>query len=506
MNKKRMETIGIVASLAIVGAAMYEPSVSRAAQSNASLTIAMSNDVSGLDPQMTASASTFEVTNNIYDTLVQTDAASNLHPDLALTWHESNHGTTWTFHLRPHVLFQNGKLFTAADVVYTFDRILNKSTGDPNVNDFSEIASVKADSPTQVTFTLNRPYAPFLSSMALPWAAIIEYGTGSQLKTQPIGTGPYELVKWIPQQSIVLKRFNQAWDRQEAKISQVTFMVIPNPSTQLLDLQSGLVDVASVPPASAAQVKNSTNLKLLVKPLNDVQIMAMNNKAKPLNNILVRKAIEYAVNKQQILQAVDFGYGSIIGSHMPPISPYYVNLNNVYRQNLKLARALLTKAGYRHGLTLTMDLPQPYQIHVQTGEILAQQLQAIGIQVQMHIIPWSEWIQNVYLGRRYQLTVIDHTGRLDPAQLLDRYETANMGNYFNFSDPRVNSDLIRASYTQNQAVRKQLYADVQRLLTADAAAVYIQSPDALIGMNKNVMGWKIYPIDVDNLRGVYIAQ
>ncbi len=511
MNKRGLTIFGAAACAVVLGVAAYASNhhprqTPRAALPNQPLTIAITNDVSGLDPQTTASASTFEVTANIFDTLLQTDPAGRLQPDLALSWKPSNHYTTWTLTLRPHVLFKNNKPFTAKDVVYTFQRILNKTTADPNIGHFSEITSVRANSPLSVTFTLNRPYAPFLSSLALPWAAILETGTGHKDKTQPIGTGPYELVKWTPQQSVVLTRFNKAWDVKQAKISQATFLVVPDPATQLLDLESGMVDVAPVPAASAQQVKNSANLKLLVTPLNDVQVMAMNNKAKPLNNILVRKAIEYAINKNAIIQAVDFGYGSVIGSHMPPNSPYYINLNGVYKQNLAKARALLAKAGYARGLTLTMDLPQPYQMHVQTGEIIAQQLKAIGITVHTNIIPWSEWLSNVYLGRRYQLTVIDHTGRLDPAQLLDRYETNNPGNYFNFSDPRVNNDLIRASYVQNTAERKALYADVQRLLTADAAAVYIQAPDSLLGMKKTVMNWQTYPIDILNLRNVYVAQ
>lgn len=512
MNRRGLTIIGATASVVVLFVAAYEASFhprvtgQAAAPPNQSLTVAMTTDVSGFDPQTTASASTFEVTDNIFDTLLQTDTKGNLHPDLALSFKPSDHYTKWKFTLRPHVLFQNNKPFTAQDVVYTFERILNKKTADPNVGDFSSIKSVVADSPLSVTFTLRQPYAPFLSSLALPWAAILEKGTGATDKANPIGTGPYELVKWTPQQSIVLKRFHHAWDVKQAKISNATFLIVPDPAMQLLDLQSGMVDVTTIAASSAQQVKNSPNLKLLVTPLNDVQLMAMNNKVRPLNNILVRKAIEYAVNKNAIIQAVDFGYGSVIGSHMPPNSPYYVNLTGYYKQNLTKARALLSKAGYSHGLTLTMDLPQPYQIHVQTGEIIAQQLKAIGITVKTNIIPWSQWLSNVYLGRRYQLTVIDHTGRLDPAQLLDRYETNNKGNYFNFSDPRVNQDLIRASFVQNVAQRKALYADVQRLLTADAAAVYIQDPDNLVGMTKSVMGWQSYPIDVLNLRNVYLAK
>lgn len=470
--------------------------------SASTLNVAISNDVSGFDPQKTASASTFEVAYNIYDTLVQANSKGELGPDLATSWKVSKDGLTWTFNLRPGVLFQNNKTMTADDVKYTFDRILNKTTADPNASDFADIQSVTVNSPTQVTFTLKKPYAPFLSSLALPWAAIIEQGTGDSLKTKPIGTGPYELQQWIPQQQIVLKKFNQAWDAKQANFNTVTFKVIPDLNTQLMDLQSSAVDIASVPPASASLVKSNNTLKLDVAPQNMVQIMAMNNKVKPLNNVLVRQAIEYAVNKSDIIQAVDFGYGQEIGSHMPVISPDYIDLNNMYQPNIEKAKQLLSQAGYPNGFSLTMALPQPYSMHIKTGEMIAQQLQKIGIQVKTQVIPWSQWISNVYLGRHYDLTVISHTGRLDPAELLDRYETNNKGNYFNFSDPKVDQDLKQAQSTTNPDVRKQLYQEVQTLLAKDAAAVYIQDPDTLLGLNNQVMGWQNYPLDVYNLRGV----
>ncbi|QQE78199.1 ABC transporter substrate-binding protein [Alicyclobacillus sp. SO9] len=473
---------------------------------SSTIKIALQNDVSGFDPEKTASASTFKVTNNIFDTLVDVKPNGQLQPGLATKWHVSKNGLNWTFDLRKNVLFQNGKTLTAADVKYTFDRILNKQTGDPNISDFSEIKSISIVSPQTVKFTLSKPYAPFLASMALPWAAVIEQGTGTNLKNKPIGTGPYKLVKWVPQQSITLTKFSKSWDAKQAHIKTIKFVVVPNQSTRLMDLKTGIVDVSTVSPANASSVKSNAKLQLLSSPSNAVQIMAMNNKSKPLNNILVRQAIEYAVNKPAIIKAVDFGYGQEIGSHMPPNSPYYVNLNKTYPYNLHKAKQLLKKAGYANGLTLNMALPQPYPIHIKTGQIIAQELKQIGITVHTKVIPWSQWLKNVYLGRHYQLTVITHTGRLDPAQLLDRYEAGNKGNYFNFSDPKVTKDLKQAVSTTNQEMRKKLYQQVQTLLAKDAANVFIQTPDNLIGMNKHVSGWSTYPVDIYNLRGVRLSH
>lgn len=475
-------------------------------QNASTMTIAISNDVVGFDPQKTASASTFEVINNLYDGLVEVNAKGAIVPGLATHWASSDGGKKWTFTLRPGVLFQNGKTLTAEDVKYTFNRILDKATADPNVSDFSAIQSIAVNGQNKVTFTLNGVYAPFLSTLALPWAVIIEQGTGDNLTTKPIGTGPYQLVSYTPQQAIVLQKFNRAWDEKDAHIQTVKFEIVPNAATQLLDLQSGSVDVAPVDAASAAVVARSTHLTLLDAPANDVQVMAMNNKAAPLNNVLVRRAIAYAVNKQDIIQAVDFGYGKQIGSHLSPVSPYYVNENGINAFNVVRAKQLLKQAGYATGLTLNMALPQPYTMHVQTGQIIAQQLKQVGINVNISVIPWAQWLQNVYLGRQYQLTVIDHTGRLDPAQLLNRYQTGNSGNYFNFSDSLVDKDLTLGATTMNRTKRHFYYAQVQLLLAKDAAAVYIQSPDALVGLNQRVSGWKLYPIDIDNLRGVFLKS
>lgn len=501
----RIVYAGLAAAL-IAGCGSTTSSATAKQATSATLKIAMANDVSGFDPDTTASASTFEVAYNIYNTLITVTSRGQLKADLATHWSSSSDGKVWTVKLRPHVKFQNGKAFTAQDVVYTFDRILNKRTADPNIADFSEIASVKALNPLTVQFTLSKAYSPFLASLALPWAAITESGTGHQLKTHPIGTGPYELEKWVPQQQIVLKKFPGSFQASEAKFSTVTFNIVPSESTQLLDLQSAQDNiVTALNPSSASDVKSDTKLKLVAVPQDEVQILALNNTRAPFNNVLVRQAISYAINRPAIIQAVDFGYGQADVGPIPTVGLDYANLTSMYPHSMSKARSLLAKAGYSQGFSATLALPQPYQFHIQTGELIAQELAPLGIHLTTTVVPWSEWLSNIYEGHQYDMTVISFTGRLDPAQMLSRYAAGNPANMFGYSDPAVTADLAQATVMPNGPSRVAMYHTLQKLIAKTEPAVFIQSPDAVIGMSSKVHGWHSYPIDVYNLRNVSLG-
>lgn len=501
----RVAYAGLAAAL-IAGCGSNTSSPSAKAAAPQSIKIAIANDVSGFDPQTTASASTFEVAYNIYNTLIDVTSQGQLTPDLATHWSSSQGGKVWTIKLRPHVKFSNGKTLTAQDVVYTFNRILNKATADPNIADFSEISSVKAVNPLTVQFTLSQPYSPFLASLALPWAAILEQGTAGQLKTHPIGTGPYELEKWVPQQQIVLKKFKGSFQANQAKLSTVTFNIVPSQSTQLLDIQSGQDDVATtLNPSSASTVKQDAKLKLVAVPQDEVQILALNNTQAPFNKVLVRQAISYAINRSAIIKAVDFGYGQADVGPIPTAGLDYTNLTSMYPHSMAKARQLLTKAGYPHGFSATMALPQPYQTHIQTGQLIAQELAPLGIHIKTTVVPWSEWLSNIYEGHHYQMTVISFTGRLDPAQMLGRYAAGSPGNMFGYSDPTVTKDLSQGVTMPNGSSRVALYHTLQKTIAQTDPAVFIQSPDAVEGMSSNVHGWKSYPIDVYNLRNVTLG-
>jgi len=467
------------------------------------LTIAISANPDGLDPHKTVAAVTFEVTKSIYDTLVETDTQGNLHPGLAERWEASEDGLRWTFYLRKGVKFHNGREMTSADVKASFERILNPETKSPRAKDYAIIEEIETPDDYTVVFVLKEPRAAFLSNLAYGWAAIVPVEE-EDLRNHPVGTGPFRFVEWVPDSHIKLKRFDDYFLKGQPYLDEVVFKVMPDPAAKLAALKAGEVDVVDqVPPQEVEGLRGDPALKLIQAPVNGIYIMALNNAREPFSKKEVRQAITYAVDKKGLINAAQWGQGTPIGSHMPPVSPFYVDLTDRYPYDPEKAKELLAEAGYPDGFEVTLIMPQPYDFHIRICEVIADYLSKIGVKAKLETYEWGTWLKQVYFGRDYQATCIGHTGRLDPDPFLNRYVSDAKENYMNYNNPRYDEIIRQAAVLTDAEKRKELYAEAQRILADDAVALYLMSPLWTVGMRKEVEGWKIYPIDIFDLREVY---
>jgi len=235
-----------------------------------------------------------------------------------------------------------------------------------------------------------------------------------------------------------------------------------------------------------------------------VQLMAMNCANEALADERVRRAINLAVNKDELIEAVWWGYGEKIGSHMPPVLPQYVDCSQTYAYDPQAARDLLAQAGYAEGLTLRMRLPQSYPEYVNAGQVIADALKQVGVACDIEIVDWSTWLDDVYVGRNYDLTVVGHTGRLDPITLLARYESGSSENYFNYADPRVDELIALYRSELDESVRAGYVEELQRTLATQVPALYIQTPVMVYFANAKLHGFVRYPIDVYEFKDVWV--
>ncbi len=467
------------------------------------LTVAISANPDGLDPHKTVAAVTFEVVKSIYDTLVDVDPQGNLIPGLAESWEASEDGLRWTFHLRKGVKFHNGRKLTSADVKASFERILDPETKAPRAKDYAIIERIETPDDYTVVFVLKEPRAAFLSNLAYGWAAIVPVEE-KDLRNHPVGTGPFRFVEWVPDGHIKLARFEDYYIQGRPYLDEVVFKIMPDPATKLTALKAGEVDVVDqVPPQEVESLQGNPELKLIQAPVNGIYIMALNNAREPFDKKEVRQAITYAVDKQGVIEAAQWGQGIPIGSHMPPVSPFYVDLTGLYPFDLEKAKELLAKAGYPDGFEVTLIMPQPYDFHIRNCEVIADYLTKIGIKPKLETYEWGTWLEQVYFGRDYQATCIGHTGRLDPDPFLNRYVSDAKEDYMNYRNPRYDEIIKEAAVITDFEKRKELYAEAQRILAEDAVALYLMSPLWTVGMRKEVQGWQIYPIDVFDLQEVY---
>ncbi|EKB55738.1 ABC transporter substrate-binding protein [Falseniella ignava] len=456
------------------------------------LRVAYSVDPDGLDPQRTVAASTFQVTSNIYDTLVKVTPAGELQPGLAESWEVSEDGLQITFKLVEGKQFHNGEPFNAQAVVNSFERL--KEEDSPRAKDYQNIIEMEAVSEYEVRFTTEELDVDLPSKFAYAWTAIVETGVADSLRTQPVGTGSYRLVEWTPQERILLEAYEGALT--QAKIRTVEMRNIPDPQARVLAMQSGEVDFMSISGEQRPLVETISGYQVIANPMNGIQLMPMNQENEYLKDPQVRRAIAMAVNKESLIEHIFADDGQKIGSHYPPILANYVDLSEYIPYDVEGAKQLMEEAGYGDGFKLKMYLPKDYQMYVDAGQVIAEELKQLKIQVEIEVVEWAYWLENVYQGRQYDLTVVGHTGRLDSYQWLARYHSESPENYFNYSNERVDEILETVSQIQDATERDVLYQELQTILAEEVPAVYIQSPAQLMAMREEIQGYETYPIDI----------
>ncbi|MDI9419996.1 MAG: hypothetical protein GX228_01100 [Firmicutes bacterium] len=472
-----------------------------AAAKEETINIAVPTDPDSFDPTRSVAAATAEIAFNIYEGLVKSTPDGQLTGALASHWEIDSSQTVYTFYLR-EAYFHNGTQVTADDVVNALDR-----ARDPQISqragNYQAIASVHAQEGNQVVITLKEPYAPLLYELT-ELAAAVYPKDAAGLDNRPIGTGPYKLEEWRPNQYIKLTRFDRHWSGQQPFFRDVYFRIMPDYNSAVISLKTGNIDL--IPRLEASflhQVENTPNLAVHADPMNLVQLLAINNARPALSDLKVRQAIAMAVNRDQIIVGAAWGQGEKLYSGLSPAMPEFYNagLENLLPYDPARAQALLNDAGYAN-LELTMTLPAPYPLHVQTGEIIADQLRRVGVNVRIEIVEWGTWLEKVYTQRDYDLSIVGLTGKLDPHTILSRYVSTNSRNFTNFNSAEFDR-LINEGISASGPERKSIYDQAQEILAREVAAVFIMDPLQLNVLNAEIKGWQSYPIYVIDAAALY---
>jgi len=306
-------------------------SVAGAQTPGGSLTIAINAEPPLLDP--TASTSQ-EIARILYDNvlqgLVKFNAKGEIVPALAESWKVSPGGLTYTFTLRRNVRFHDGTNFAADAVVFKFERARDPKAGHTHPEYYRDITRVEAPNPHTVVFRLRQPNTEFLINLARPDSVIGPKGRVDEQKTQPVGTGPFRFVAWERGVGVRLERFGQYYVPGWPYLERVTFRFLPDQNAQLAALRAGDLDVIGygVIPENALAVQRDPNLKLITGTTTTEITVGMNNSRPPFDDVRVRRAMQYAVNKDELVRGVMMGFGTKIGSHRSPGEWCYVDLSN----------------------------------------------------------------------------------------------------------------------------------------------------------------------------------
>lgn len=476
----------------------------KAGENSSQITIGIPQDIEdSLDPHKAVAAGTKEVLFNLFEGLVNPDSEGNLYDAVAESHAISEDGKVYTFTLRDGVKFHDGSAVTAQDVKYSLDKCADTSNGEPLVPAYSAIDSVNIIDEKTVEVVLKDPdtdFLPYLTAAIMPAA-------NADPDTVPIGTGPYKYVSRSPQENIILEKFSDYWGTP-ANIEHVTLKVIANADTIVTSLNGGAIDMfARISQPQAQQLSDKFNV--LEGTMNLVQAMYLNHAKAPFDDVRVRQALCYAVDPKGIMDMVSDGKGTQIGSSMfPAFGKYFTEeLNDLYPVNMEKARKLLEEAGLPDGFSFTLTVPSNYQQHIDTAQVIAEQLKQIGVTADIQLIEWDSWLSEVYTDRNYDATVVGvDASSLTAAALLERF-TGNAGNNFiNYHSAAYDEAFANAKASVDDTRKTAYYKECEKILAQDAANVYIQDLPSFVALNKKYGGYEFYPLYVQNIARLYIVE
>jgi len=464
-----------------------------------SITIGMQLEPPHLNPTAGAAAAIDEVVYaNIFEGLTRFNPDGSIRPALANSWTVSDDGLMYTFSLQENVTFHDGSTFDASDVKFSLDQARSEDSTNAQKALFADINEVNVVDPLTVEVTLNNPNGLFPVNMAWGDAIILDPASADTAETKPIGTGPFMFSDWAEGDRIELVKNPNYWG-DEVALESATFKFISDPTAAFGALMTGDVDAfpGFPSPETLGQFEANPNFSVIVGSTEGETILSTNNLADHLSDVRVRKAIAHAINRQELIDGAMFGYGTEIGTHFAPHHPDYLDLTGESSYNPELSRQLLNEAGYADGLSLRLHLPPPSYAR-RGGEIIASQLRAVGIETEIINVEWGVWLEQVFQGKDFDLTIVSHTEPND----INIY--ARPDYYFQYNNPDLQAIIEEMRLTSDSMRRTELAHQAQTIIAQDYVNGYLfQLPKLGVAQSTIVGLWENSPTQANDLTQVY---
>ncbi len=461
------------------------------------ITLGMVLEPPNLDPTGGAAAATDEVVYaNLFEGLTRFGPDGTVLPALAESWDIEDEGRVYVFHLHDGVTFHDGSAFDAEDVVFSLDRARAEESTNAQKVLFEGIERVEAVDPQTVRVTLSAPDGNFPFKMAWGDAVMVDPASADDLATDPVGTGPFRLDRWVQGDRVVLTAFDDYWGQAPA-LKTATFRFISDPSAAFAAMMAGDVDAFPNFPApeTLPQLEADPRFKVIVGTTEGETILAMNNTRPPLDDVKVRQAIAHAIDRQDIIDGAMFGYGTPIGSHFAPHHPDYLDLTAQSAYDPEMSKKLLDEAGVGP-VKLRLALPPPSYAR-RGGEIVAAQLRDVGIETEITNMEWAQWLESVFKGGDFDLTIVSHTEPLD----IDIY--ARPDYYFHYAKPEFVALMDQLKQAVSPEQRSALYQQAQQMIADDYVNAFLFQLAKTGVANARIEGlWENAPTQANDLTQV----
>ncbi|HET6184452.1 MAG TPA: ABC transporter substrate-binding protein [Acetobacteraceae bacterium] len=488
----------------LLGAALGALVIAAAPARAQTLQIAVDQSPVGLDPHIATAFSSTLITSAIYEGLTAIDAELHVVPALAESWTVSADGKTYLFKLRAGARFHDGSPVTPADVIASLARVRDVKTGSPYASRFAGVVSLEGVGSDGVRIVLNAPSAPFLAQLAsvaiIPAAAL---GGGADLARHPDGTGPFKFREWVPNTLIALDRNENYWANGLPKLAGLRFNIVPEAATRQLGLTGGTYQLLpNIDAATAAQLANTPGVK--VQSTDDLaySLIGLNAAKPPFDKAEVREALEYAINRPQLVQAAYLGKAVPAGPLSPALKDWALPVSAFpcYTPNLERAKALLRQAGITLPLKVTMNVLGSVQQVVDVAQVVQAQAKAAGIEFTLNVQEAGRFIQDWRAGN-FEAFASLNSGGVDPDDYFGRtFQTGGATNVFKYSNPKLDALLTEARQTMDQAKRKTLYDEAQKILACTGPVVHLAYGTLFSAQRDALQGFTLNP--TRSLRGL----
>jgi peptide/nickel transport system substrate-binding protein len=464
-----------------------------AQQRGGTVTIAIQTEPAAWDPTQVAGADISRVVyDNVLQGLVKRNSKGEIVPALAERWTVSPTSQTYTFFLRKGVKFHDGSDFSAQDVVAKFGRARNpdtKASGHLRPDLYKDITAVTAKDANTVVMTLRQPNQDFLFILSRPESLVLPSGAKLEdLRTKPIGTGPFRFAAWERGVAVRLERNPNYYLPGVPYLDKVNYRFLGDGDAQLAGLRAGDLDVIaySLLPENALVLGKDANFKVFSGSGTAEAVAGYNNGRPPFNDIRVRRALTLATDKDDLIAGAMLGYGTKIGSMRSPGEACYVDLSSVNAYNPEEAKKLLAEAGFtnQNPLKFTFNLAAEFPYERRIGEALVAQFNKLGpLQVTIQVTDFNTWIQKVFVGADYAMTIIGHVEANDTSNY------ANAKYYWRYDSKKFQQLYTAYLRAPNAAKACENLSAAQRVLADDAAGNFTMSLPALGAYRASIQNW-----------------
>jgi peptide/nickel transport system substrate-binding protein len=439
---------------------------------------------------------TVQVNEQIYESLTTFDPKMKIVPALAERWDHPD-PLTYVFHLRQGVKFHNGKLFSAEDVEYTFNRLLAKETASPNRNWYDYIDKVEVVNAATVRMRLSKPFAGTLANIAsLRGSGILPVGAAEKmnLDVEAVGTGPFKLVSYTPRDNIRYARNPDYWEKSIPYVNEMPWKIMVSEDTRIAALRSGALDYGQLSPEGRERLKDQPRVHVQTTPRAWLVLHEFNCARKPYSDVRVRQAFSLAVDRKAMIEKAASGAGVLSGPVATGNGDWYIPPAELpYKQDLPRAKQLLAEAGYPNGFKTTIKILSGYPEFVSASVVLADQLRQLNIETELIQLEPGEFVRQYRRpveSQDFDLYSTARTNYPDPDVYLYQFYVPGAALNRGYDNPTVTRLIERGRETEERAARRAIYFDVQRILLEESPQLFWWVGLNLEGLQQYVKGYE----------------